>query len=144
MFERYSDTARQAIFWAFYVADETGSAAIGPEHLLAGILGVDPDIAQRYPQLAELTSPPHPAPARPAILQPAPHRDLPLSEDCKRALARAAEESERLGHGSITGGHLLIGILRQEHCRAAKVLRGHGITIDEARTNLIQEGSHWQ
>jgi len=140
MFERYTVAARSALFWAFYRADEAGCSSIAPEHLLAGILGADPAMAQRYPQLAELAPPPIPEPARPEILQPAPRRDLPLSQESQHSLACAAEEGERLGHEQIATEHLLLGLLREENSLAARALRAHGITLEEARENLTQEG----
>jgi len=53
MFERYTDAARQAIFWARLSGEEAGSSSIEPQHLLTGVLGADPTLPQRYPQLAE-------------------------------------------------------------------------------------------
>jgi ATP-dependent Clp protease ATP-binding subunit ClpA len=46
--------------------------------------------------------------------------DLPLSNECKRILAYAAEEAERLMHRHIGTEHLLLGILREEKCRQPK------------------------
>src|ERR1044072_1412096 len=42
--------------------------------------------------------------------------DLPLSNECKRVLAYAAEEAERLSHKHIGTEHLLLGLLREEKC----------------------------
>jgi ATP-dependent Clp protease ATP-binding subunit ClpA len=44
MFERYSDLAHLAIFFARKEAGETGAASIDTEHLLIGILSVDPEL----------------------------------------------------------------------------------------------------
>ena len=53
MFERYTEAARQAIFWALHVAHESGSASIETDHLLAGALGADASLAPQYPGLAQ-------------------------------------------------------------------------------------------
>ena len=41
--------------------------------------------------------------------------DLPLSNECKRVLAYAAEEAAQLGHKHIGTEHLLAGLLREEN-----------------------------
>ena len=67
--------------------------------------------------------------------------DLPLSQQCKRGLGYAAEESERLGHKQIESYHLLLGLLREEKCFAAQVLRERGLTVDGVRNG--SRGSFW-
>jgi ATP-dependent Clp protease ATP-binding subunit ClpC len=44
MFERYSELARQVIFFARMEAGETGATSIDTEHVLIGILAVDPEL----------------------------------------------------------------------------------------------------
>ena len=107
---------------------------------MADILGADPAMAQRYPRFAELAPPSIPEPTRPEILQPAPRRDLLLSQESQHSLAYAAEEGERLGHDKIGTEHLLLGLLLEENSLAARALRAHGITLEEARENLAHEG----
>jgi hypothetical protein len=41
MFERYTEVARQAIFFARYFANQTGSSFIESEHLLMEVLVAD-------------------------------------------------------------------------------------------------------
>ncbi len=53
--------------------------------------------------------------------------DLPLSNECKRVLAYAAEEAERLSHKHIGTEHLLLGLLREEKCFAAEILTERGL-----------------
>jgi ATP-dependent Clp protease ATP-binding subunit ClpC len=55
--------------------------------------------------------------------------DLPLSNECKRVLAYAAEEAERLGHKHIGTEHLLLGLLREEKCFAAEILQERGLKL---------------
>jgi hypothetical protein len=62
--------------------------------------------------------------------------DLPLTDDCKRILAFAAEEAERLAHRHIGTEHLLLGILREEKCVAAEILTGHGLRLETVREEL--------
>jgi ATP-dependent Clp protease ATP-binding subunit ClpA len=59
--------------------------------------------------------------------------DLPLSEECKRILTYGAEEANRLGHKHIGTDHLFLGILREQNCFAAQILRERGVSLDQAR-----------
>src|SRR5262249_27240386 len=64
--------------------------------------------------------------------------DLPLSLECKRILAYAAEETERLNHLHIGTEHLLLGILREEQCVAAQILHERGLKPDGVREELAR------
>ena len=141
MFEYYTERARRAILWSLFRAEEAGSLSIEPEHLLAGILRVDPKLVESFPQLAGLVPKPIPEPPRPEILEPAPRRDKPLSQASKRALAYSAEESERLKHSHVGPEHLLLGLLREGKSNAAEMLRAHGVTLEGARKNFSREGA---
>ena len=59
--------------------------------------------------------------------------DLPLSNECKRVLAYAAEEAERLSHKHIGTEHLLLGLLREEKCFAAEILHERGLRLSTIR-----------
>ena len=62
--------------------------------------------------------------------------DLPLSNECKRVLAYAAEEAERLSHKHIGSEHLALGLLREENCLAAQILKEHGVRLSALREEL--------
>jgi ATP-dependent Clp protease ATP-binding subunit ClpC len=62
--------------------------------------------------------------------------DLPLSNECKRVLAYAAEEAERLGHKHIGTEHLLLGLLREEKCFASEILQERGLKLAQIREEL--------
>jgi Uma2 family endonuclease len=66
--------------------------------------------------------------------------DLPLSHEAKRALAYGAEEGERLQHKQIGTEHLLLGLLREEKCFAAQLLREQGVTLKLLRERVQQSG----
>jgi hypothetical protein len=127
MFERYTEAARRTIFFARYEASVFVSPYIETEHMLLGLLREDRVLRDRLPaEAAEQIR------KRIAERVPQPMRrgwsvDLPLSQDSKKALHHAAEESEALRHSVIDCGHLLLGILRIETSTAAVVLRDFGI-----------------
>jgi uncharacterized protein (TIGR02246 family) len=62
--------------------------------------------------------------------------EVPLSQECKHILNYAAEEADQLNHGDIGTEHLLLGILREKKCLAAKILAERGVTLDTIRENL--------
>ena len=59
-----------------------------------------------------------------------------MSNECKRILAYAAEETERLNHRHIGTGNLLLGILREETCMAAQILQQYGLRLNAIREEL--------
>jgi uncharacterized protein (TIGR02246 family) len=64
--------------------------------------------------------------------------EVPLSAECKRILNVAAEEAQRLGSAHIGTEHLLLGILREEKCFAARLLAERGLSLELLREELGQ------
>ncbi|MFC6644124.1 ATP-dependent Clp protease ATP-binding subunit [Granulicella cerasi] len=138
MFERYTEKARRVIFFARYEASQFGSPYIETEHLLLGLLREDKALTNRF-----LRSHTSVESIRKQIEQHTTVRekvstsvDLPLSNECKRVLAYAAEEAERLSHKHIGTEHLLLGLLREEKCFAAEILTERGLRLQTIREEL--------
>src|ERR1700760_232403 len=138
MFERYTEKARRVIFFARYEASQFGSPYIETEHLLLGLLREDKALTNRF-----LRSHASVESIRKQIEQHTTVRekvstsvDLPLSNECKRVLAYAAEEAERLSHKHIGTEHLLLGLLREEKCFAAEILSERGLRLAAIRDEL--------
>jgi ATP-dependent Clp protease ATP-binding subunit ClpC len=137
MFEKYTEKARRVVFFARYEASQLGSPAIESEHLLLGLLRENRDLNRRFflktnatvedirkeigmcamvldgrTEVREKTST---------------SIDLPFTEECKRVLNNAADESERLSHKYIGMEHILLGLLREDKSIAAEILKEHGI-----------------
>src|SRR5215467_10786406 len=136
MFERYTEKARRVIFFGRYEASQFGSSYIEPEHLLLGILREDKTLVSRL----KLAAAGGIEAIRKEIERHTTVRekvstsvDLPLSNEGKRMLAFAAEEAERLSHKHIDVGHLLLGMLREEKCLGAELLRQRGVQLASAR-----------
>jgi ATP-dependent Clp protease ATP-binding subunit ClpC len=138
MFERYTEKARRVIFFARYEASQFGSPYIETEHLLLGLLREDKALTNRFLRShASIES------IRKQVEGRAPIRDkvstsvdLPLSQECKRVLAYAAEEAERLSHKHIGTEHLLLGLLREERSFAAEILHERGLRLSTIREEL--------
>ena len=137
MFERYTERARRVIFFARYEASMFGSPYIETEHLLLGLLREDKGLlrelipnlnAESIRQQIEGAT----------LIREKIHTsvDLPLSNECKRVLAYAAEEAERLNHRHIGTEHLFLGLLREEKTFAARLLTESGVRIESARAEI--------
>ncbi len=118
MFERYTEKARRVIFFARYEASQFGSPYIETEHLLLGLLREDKALTNRFLRShASVESIRKQIEGHTTIREKVSTSvDLPLSNECKRVLAYAAEEAERLSHRHIGTEHLLLGLLREEKC----------------------------
>ena len=78
MFERYTESARRALFFSRYEASELGRRSIETEHLLLGLLRAGKGVTSR----------------------------IPFSDETNRILDHTAEEADRLRHSSIGTEHL--------------------------------------
>ena len=143
MFERYTEKARRVIFFARYEASQFGSPYIESEHLLLGLLREDKSLTNRFLRShASIESIRKQIEGHTTIREKVSTSvDLPLSHESKRILAYAAEEAERLSHRHIGTEHLLLGLLREEKCFAAEILRERGLRLSTIREELVRSQS---
>ena len=139
MFERYTESARRALFFARYEVCELGATKIGTEHLLLGASRAAKGIVARVLEAADLST----ETLRREIAESSEFHaripasvEIPFSPSTKRALLFAAEEADRLGHAYIGVEHLLLGILREDDVVAAPILSSHGVTLAGVRTAI--------
>jgi ketosteroid isomerase-like protein len=141
MFERYTEKARRLIFFARFEASQYGSPYIETEHLLLGLVREDGALLKHYLG---------PAGAMEAIRVNIESRitrgerfstavEVPLADDCKKALNLAGEEADRLGHRHIGTEHVLLALLMVESSLAAKLLREKGLKTNVIRRHLRVE-----
>jgi ATP-dependent Clp protease ATP-binding subunit ClpC len=137
MFERYTERARRVIFFSRYEASQFGSTAIEAEHLLLGLLREDRALIHRFLPATAVDGVSRKIedyiPLRKKVSTSV---DLPLSDESKRILLYANEESERLAHRFVGTEHLLLGILREETCFATRVLTEAGLEVCATRDQL--------
>src|SRR5215203_5280439 len=143
MFERYTEKARRVIFFARYEALQYGLQVISPEHILLGLMREDKTLSARF------------FPFRNSLSVEAVRREveeritfkeripqsaeLHLSNETKRILALAAEESRKLKNRHIGPEHLLLGVLREEKSIAAEILFGYGLRLQDARDEIARQ-----
>jgi hypothetical protein len=140
MFERYTERARRVIFFARYEASQLGSITIETEHLLLGLIREDKNLTNRFLRnSSSIENIRKEIEGRTTIREKVSTSiDLPLSNECKRILAYANEEAERLNHRHIGTEHLLLGILREEKCVAAEILHERGLRLVAIREELAR------
>ena len=140
MFEKYTEKARRVIFFARYEASMFGASAIEAEHVLLGLLREDAELFRRFGpaglSVEGLRERFGGGASRDRI---ATSVELPLSQDSKRVLAHAHEESERLGHWHIGTEHLLLGLLLMGRTPAAQFLRENGFEAARVREALAAD-----
>lgn len=138
MFERYTEKARRVIFFARHEASELGDLSIEPHHILLGLIREDQQLIARFstrtPSLDEI---------RDRIrASTGPHSklpdsvDMPLSDQAKRVLMYAADESQQLNHSYLGTEHLLLGLLRAEQTTASEILIERGFELIIVRDQL--------
>ncbi len=143
MFERFTEEARRAIFFARYEAGRFGSRSIETQHLLLGLIRADHTLIRRFlPHKLEPAIWMEIEGSAPPGASIAPSADMPLSLECQQALAYAAEEAERAHRGSIRTEHVLLGLLRERNCAAAQLLARYGLEIEQAYEALARALDH--
>ena len=136
MFERYTEQARRALFFARYEAFQRGSPDIETEHLLLALFRDDQSVTARVfararLSLEEIRRQVDARTSRHAPLSES--SEVPFSEETKRVLHYAAQEADRLLHKPIGTEHLLLGLFREEGCTGASILNGLGLRLGAVR-----------
>lgn len=141
MFERYTEAARRALFFARYELSALGGATIQPEHLLLGLLRDSKTKAGAM--LSECSVPL--ADLRQQLEAHAGGGDrfatsieVPFSPSAKRVLNFAAEEADRLLHYAIEPHHLLLALMREPDSFAATSLTQYGLTLNGVREYIVK------
>jgi ATP-dependent Clp protease ATP-binding subunit ClpC len=139
MFERYTEQARRAIFFARTVTLLNGTPAIDSNNLLYGLMWEDACRAQTLFGLREVFP----------LYKGSPHIFVekekmkavggpPLTDEVKKILARTATEADAMRDYWIDTEHLLLGILAEPNCTAAQNLAKANISLERAR-RVIRE-----
>jgi len=128
------------MFFARHAATLSGSVKIESEHLLLGLVREGgASLLQLLPKLSteQIRKTIHGGNvnAENASLPLV----MPLSEECKWIVAYAADEADTLNHRHIAAEHLLLAILREDSCAAAKMLSETGAQLGTLRQRIAAE-----
>jgi ATP-dependent Clp protease ATP-binding subunit ClpC len=120
------------------MAIQVGSQEIGTEHLLLGLLRSDNTLAKCFlgsPWAAETVWKKIEQTKAKRVRVPG-RKEIPLSNESKRVLVSALAEADFFSNRRICTEHLLLGLLREEKCLAAKILSELGVRFTSTRDEL--------
>ncbi|MGW5649504.1 Clp protease N-terminal domain-containing protein, partial [Saccharopolyspora sp. NPDC003762] len=138
MFERFTDRARQVIVLAQEEARTLDHNCIGTEHILLGLVDQgDPVVAEALEslgitldgvrrQVEHLFGRGHIAPSG----------HIPFTVQAKEVLELSLREARRRGHDRIDAEHILLGLIDEGECPAARVLVSLGADLDRVRRQV--------
>jgi hypothetical protein len=140
MFERYTEHARRAIYFAKYEAAHAGSRSIDPEHLALGLLW------DSYPLVRYLNSSATTLPGlreklgvRPNPRKPLSMKDqIPLSTRSKQIIRETALASDDLGQNHIGPEHLMLALLKIKKPLLDKIFPGGQADLDSLRNRIAK------
>ena len=141
MFERYTEQARRALFFARYEAFQRGSPEIETEHVLLALFRDEQSVTMRVFARARLSREDigRLVDARTSQLASlSESSEVRFSQVTIRALRYAAQEADRLLHGHVGTEHLLLGLFRENRCTAASILGELGLRIDAVRDQIVE------
>ena len=145
LFPRFTVRARRLIFFARYFAGNRRSDRIEVHHLLLALFEEDAD---RLRRMVNGSAAADNVRARLGAIHAdesvsTEARSIPLSEDSRQMVQRAAEEADRLAHANIGTRHFWLAFLRDETSPAitvlTEVLKQSGISLDNARSDIIAD-----
>ena len=143
MFERYTEKARRVIFFARYEASQFGSPYIETEHLLLGLLREDKALANRFLRShAAVDSIRKQIEGHATIREKVSTSvDLPLSNECKRILAYAAEEAEMTESLAIVAPNICCSAsCARKNASLRKSLQERGLHLTAIREETVKIG----
>ena len=139
-FEGLAVDASRALYLAQEEAERAQPATyIGTDHLLLGVLRVTEGEGARV--LAEIGVDFDAVHARRATMwrrESVFIRRKPPTSRVKRVVELAFEEATRTSDGTVTTGHLVIGLLVEGKGTGARILKKSGVRLDDVRERLAR------
>jgi ATP-dependent Clp protease ATP-binding subunit ClpA len=138
MFERYSGPARQAIFFARMEAGDAGATKVGAEHLLIGILEVNPDLPHQLGIELDVASLRNQSEHSRSSGSEIPVTvDMPIKDDLRSVLEHAIAVANLQQCQEVRTEHLMASLLEQGG-HVAGILRHLGLE-EGAMTSLLMK-----
>jgi ATP-dependent Clp protease ATP-binding subunit ClpA len=139
MFERYSESARRALFFSRYAVTQLGGATIEPEHLVLGVLHGAPQSILRFVRPGEtvdtLRAPLEEASATGGETLET-RVEVPFSPETKDVLQRTALAADELQSQVIRPEHIIVAVMVATFGAAMRVLRDAGVDAEAIREYL--------
>jgi ATP-dependent Clp protease ATP-binding subunit ClpC len=139
VWQRFTEAARKAVYYAQYDAGRFGHKYVTTEHLLLGLLHEDGSHAVRVIALLGAVPSRIRSDIEAQMLRAgpvSPEEDIQLSVPGKRVIDLAIDESRLRGLDYIDSEHLLVGLIREGDGLAARSLTFSGITLEVVRQQI--------
>jgi ATP-dependent Clp protease ATP-binding subunit ClpC len=147
MYERFTDRARKVMQLADQEARRLNHEYLGTEHILLGLVkegsgvtanvlkNLDVDLRRIRVEVER-------------IIDLGPHTvtkgKLPQTPRAKKVIEYAMEEARALNHNYVGTEHILLGLLREREGVASQILINLGISLEEARKDVLSLLGHGQ
>jgi excisionase family DNA binding protein len=139
-FDRFTEQARRVLNLSQEEAQRFHHNYIGTEHLLLGLVREGEGVAGQV--LANLGVELNKVRSAVEVIIGRSDRiasgNIGLTPRAKKVIELAVDEARRLDHHYIGTEHLLLGLLREGEGIAADVLEKLGVTLEKARTEVLQ------
>jgi ATP-dependent Clp protease ATP-binding subunit ClpC len=138
-FDRFTERARKVLTLAQEEAQRFNHNYMGTEHILLGLVRESEGVAAKV--LSNLGIELSNVRSKVEFLVGRGERqvmgEIGLTPRAKKVIELAVDEARRLGHHYIGTEHLLLGLIREGEGVAAGVLESLGVTLDQARSEII-------
>ena len=137
--DRFTERAKVALNLAHDAAAKLGHGYVGSEHILLGLIREKEGVAARTLTKAGLDEEMIAALVEKYVGrgEESSTTALGLTPRGKRIIELAVNDAARLGHHFVGTEHLLMGILRESDCVAAKIIASTGADLNKIYTELI-------
>jgi excisionase family DNA binding protein len=138
MWQRFTERARKAVFYAQEEAGKWNQNFVGPEHLLLGLIREDDSFTARILDRIGVSRDQIRSEVQ-KHLSPSTDgqgKDLMLTPRAKQVIDLAYAEAKRLKNPYVGGEHLLLGLIAEQEGLAARVLIGLGMTLETTREQV--------
>jgi ATP-dependent Clp protease ATP-binding subunit ClpC len=141
MFTRFTERARKVIVMSRNEASRLKSDTLGCEHLLLGLLKEGGGVAVAALQELRVSSVTLRKEIESRVVRGIANANLseiPFTQAAKKALEYSVEFARHFNHNYIGTEHLLLGIFRERHNLAARILREYGITEEKLTRQILE------
>ncbi len=140
MFDRFTDRARKVMGLARQEAQRLNHEYIGTEHILLGLVqegsgvaanvlkNLDIDLKKIRQEVEKIVK------SGPNMVTMG---QLPFTPRAKKVLELALEEASNLGHNYIGTEHILLGLIKEQDGKAAKVLQNLAVKLETVREEVL-------
>lgn len=138
LYGRFTSRAREIVVVAEQEASALGHDYIGTEHVLLGLLRKEDGVAAKALRSLKVSL----DDVRRDVVQIVGSNDtcgpgrVAFTPRAKKALDLSVQESAKLNHNYVGTEHLLLGLARDRHSLAMKILQQHDVTAADVRTAL--------